>query len=135
LATPLGNPSLWIPPLGFPCYSSSETYYLELIMIKALDAAMGFLEMVATTPGYRNPDIVVETNVRPKMMGSKPEDYEESPDMKEPKESDLPKVSAVDPAVIEAQLHNDRMWKTYEETGEAVDPRADEDEPEMQEPK
>ncbi|RDA89244.1 hypothetical protein CP532_0544 [Ophiocordyceps camponoti-leonardi (nom. inval.)] len=58
LAPPTGNEAESIPNLGCPCYSSSETYYTELILIRALVPALNYLQVAATTPDFVNPTIV-----------------------------------------------------------------------------
>ncbi|KHO01379.1 uncharacterized protein MAM_00380 [Metarhizium album ARSEF 1941] len=59
LAPPSGNEDEQIPAFGCPCYSSSEPFYIEMVLIRALKPALGYLESVALTPGYENDDIVV----------------------------------------------------------------------------
>ncbi|UNI13760.1 hypothetical protein JDV02_000472 [Purpureocillium takamizusanense] len=59
LATPDGNPNECIPSLGCPCYSSSEPCYSELILIRALPSILGYIELVAQSPDYKNPAVDV----------------------------------------------------------------------------
>ncbi|KOS20789.1 hypothetical protein ESCO_004121 [Escovopsis weberi] len=59
LASPGGNPFMYLPALGCPCYSSSEQQHLELIFIRARAQALGWLEEVAHTDNYENPTITI----------------------------------------------------------------------------
>ncbi|RDA95359.1 hypothetical protein CP533_3483 [Ophiocordyceps camponoti-saundersi (nom. inval.)] len=57
LAPPTGNEAESIPSLGCPCYSSSEPCHTEVILIRALDSALSYLQ-AAATPDFENPTIV-----------------------------------------------------------------------------
>ena len=112
LASPVGNPQACIPALGCPCYSSSEPWYTEMILIRALRPVLSYLEQVATTPGtFENPLIVVV---------ERPEEVPED-NWDDLKDDQKPAVSTVDPEVMEDAVKQARRWRKFEETGEVPD--------------
>ena len=126
LAPPTGNESLYINPLGVPCYSSSEPNYIECILIKALHPALSYLERSALAPGAENEIITVVP--KPQREENEQERGEEEPqgltDEAWAKMDDelKPAVAIVDPELIDQERGLTRMWKQFEETGEAPHP-------------
>ncbi|PHH59169.1 hypothetical protein CDD81_3671 [Ophiocordyceps australis] len=59
LAPPSGNIYQGIPNLGCPSHSSSEPLHTEMVLIRALEPALKYLETVAHTPNYENSPIIV----------------------------------------------------------------------------
>ncbi|KAH7161276.1 hypothetical protein EDB81DRAFT_924686 [Dactylonectria macrodidyma] len=119
LAPPQGNPSLMIDPLGCPCYSSSEPHYTELIAIRALRPALGYLQEVAMTTGFTNPPI--EVIERPQIEFTD-QDWQDLPD------DNRPSITRIDPEEMKKQRAEARRWKRFEETGEAPDSDYEDDE-------
>ncbi|KAK7433234.1 hypothetical protein QQZ08_000170 [Neonectria magnoliae] len=122
LAPPSGNASFSIEPLGCPCYSSSEPHHIELIAIRALGPALGYLQDVAMAPDFVNPPInIIE---RPKTEFTDA-DWEKLPD------EERPTVISVDPEIMKKELKQAKRWRRFEETGEAPDWDSDEEDEEL----
>ncbi|KFA53938.1 hypothetical protein S40293_01775 [Stachybotrys chartarum IBT 40293] len=64
IAPPGGNPNESIAPLGCPCFSSSEPWYTEVTLIKALVPVLGYLQRVALDPDFENEPIIVTEHPR-----------------------------------------------------------------------
>ncbi|KAF5658502.1 mitochondrial 40s ribosomal mrp2 [Fusarium heterosporum] len=118
LAMPGGNPSLLIDPLGCPCFSGGEQQYTELILIKALKPALAYLQEIAVTPDFVNPDMAVAERLPTDITD---EQWNELP------EETKPEVTTLDPDVMKEQIKQLRRWKKFEETGLAPDSDSDED--------
>ncbi|KAH7126289.1 hypothetical protein B0J13DRAFT_679604 [Dactylonectria estremocensis] len=127
LAPPQGNASLMIDPLGCPCYSSSELHYTELIAIRALRPAFGYLQEVAMTPGFINPPI--EVMERPQTEFTE-QDWQDLPD------DGRPFLTRVDPEDMKKKVAEAKRWRSFEQTGEAPnsDYEDDEDDDEWDQP-
>ncbi|PHH79822.1 hypothetical protein CDD80_3683 [Ophiocordyceps camponoti-rufipedis] len=82
LAPPAGNADEGIPKLGCPCYSSSEPFYTELILIRALESVCSYIQAAATTPGFENPPIVVTKRPPPDEVAEV--DWEKIPQEEKP---------------------------------------------------
>ncbi|KAJ4266496.1 hypothetical protein NW762_004483 [Fusarium torreyae] len=118
LAMPGGNPSLLIDPLGCPCLSGGEPHYTELILIKALEPALAYLQDIALTPDYVNPEMAVAER-RPTDITD--EHWRELP------EENKPGVTMENADVMKEQIKQLRRWKKFEETGLAPDSDSDSD--------
>ncbi|TWU72983.1 hypothetical protein ED733_004307 [Metarhizium rileyi] len=81
LAPPSGNENEQIANLGCPCYSSSEPFYVEMVLIRALQPALKYLEAVALTPGYENDDITIAEKPEKDLTDM---DWETIPDTEKP---------------------------------------------------
>ncbi|KAI8680011.1 hypothetical protein NCS57_00280800 [Fusarium keratoplasticum] len=121
LATTRGNPSLSIEPLGCPCLSSGEPHYVELIAIRALEPALAYLQEIALTKGFVNPEMAVAE--RP------PTDFTDEDWSKLPEEN-KPGVVTLDQEEMKKRIKELRRWKKFEETGEAPDWDTDDEEEE-----
>ncbi|KAF4447846.1 mitochondrial 40s ribosomal protein mrp2 [Fusarium austroafricanum] len=118
LAMPGGNPSLLIEPLGCPCFSSGEQEYIEMIFIQALEPALDYLQEVALSPDFVNPDMPVAER-RPTDITD--EQWSEMPEEKKPE------VTTPDPAMLKDQIKQMRRWEKFRKTGIAPDSDSDED--------
>ncbi|KAF4954736.1 hypothetical protein FGADI_5034 [Fusarium gaditjirri] len=122
LDTPLamsgGNPSLLIEPLGCPCFSSGEDQFIETILIQALEPALAYLQEVALTPNFINPDMAVAerhpTDITDEKWSELPEEVK-------------PEVTSADPEKIKEEIKQKRRWEKFMETGEAPDEDSDEE--------
>ncbi|KAH7261177.1 uncharacterized protein BKA55DRAFT_504472 [Fusarium redolens] len=118
LAMPGGNPSLLIEPLGCPCFSSGEDQFIETILIKALDPALAYLQQVALTPNFVNPDMAVAerraTDITNERWSELPEEVK-------------PEVTSADFEKIKEEIKQKRRWDKFMETGKAPDVDFDED--------
>ncbi|KAG9257765.1 Arb2 domain-containing protein [Emericellopsis atlantica] len=123
LAPPSGNPSLFIPALGVPCYSSSEPKYAECILITALEPILNYLQRNALDPTLENDQIPVP--LMPQLEGE-----EEGPETQEltdeswgqVAEGDKPVVEVFDPARLDHYRKQAKMWERFVKTGQAMDP-------------
>jgi hypothetical protein len=115
---PGGNPSLLIEPLGCPCFSSGEDQFIETILIQALEPALAYLQEVALTPNFVNPDMAVAEH-RPTDITD--EKWSEMP------EEVKPEVTSADPEKIKEGIKQMRRWKKFMETGEAPDADSDDE--------
>jgi hypothetical protein len=115
---PGGNPSLLIEPLGCPCFSSGEDQFIETILIKALDPALAYLQQVALTPNFVNPDMAVAerraTDITNERWSELPEEVK-------------PEVTSADFEKIKEEIKQKRRWDKFMETGKAPDVDFDED--------
>ncbi|KAF4978763.1 hypothetical protein FZEAL_4908 [Fusarium zealandicum] len=118
LAMPRGNPSLSIEPLGCPCFSAGEPHYIELIAIRALKPALAFLQNVALTPDFVNPDMAVAERCPTDFTN---EDWSQLPD------DNRPSVTTQDAEETKRQIKEMRRFKEFEETGRAPEWDADSD--------
>ncbi|EWG41969.1 hypothetical protein FVEG_03944 [Fusarium verticillioides 7600] len=118
LAMPGGNPSLLIEPLGCPSFSSGEDQFIETILIKALEPALAYLQEVALTPNFVNPDMAVAE--RP------PTDITDEKWSEMPEEA-KPEVISVDPEKMKEEIKQMRRWKKFTETGLAPDDDSDDE--------
>ncbi|KAH7206856.1 hypothetical protein DER44DRAFT_866485 [Fusarium oxysporum] len=118
LAMPGGNPSLLIEPLGCPCFSSGEDQFIETILIQALEPALAYLQEVALTPNFVNPDMAVAerrpTDITDEKWSEMPEEVK-------------PEVTSADPEKIKEGIKQMRRWKKFMETGEAPDADSDDE--------
>ncbi|PNP58865.1 hypothetical protein THARTR1_01113 [Trichoderma harzianum] len=112
LAPPEGNSELSIPPLGFPCFSSSEPMHAETILIRARSHILSHIQEVAMDLGYENPAITPVDCPPPAMTEQHWEDLPEE---------DKPEVSKLDPAEFKAQVKQAKRWRKFQETGKAPD--------------
>ncbi|KAM0201287.1 hypothetical protein ACHAPI_002162 [Fusarium lateritium] len=118
LAMPGGNPALLIDPLGCPCLSGGEQQYTELILIKALEPALAYLQEIALTPDFVNPDMAVAERL--------PTDITEDQWNELPEET-KPEITALDPNVMKEKIKELKRWKRFEETGLAPESESDEE--------
>ncbi|KAG6065892.1 hypothetical protein E4U32_006805 [Claviceps aff. humidiphila group G2b] len=126
LAPPTGNPHVGIPALGSPCYSSAELLYTEKIFISALQPALQYLQEIATTSGYQNPEIIVAE--RPEPSDDDPRNDEETWDAIP--EQEKPDVGVIDAASIQAQVKRARRFRRIvngEQDPDTDDENADDD--------
>ncbi|KAG5744201.1 hypothetical protein H9Q69_006146 [Fusarium xylarioides] len=118
LAMPGGNPSLLIEPLGCPCFSSGENQFIETVLIKALEPALAYLQEVALTPNFVNPDMAVAerrpTDITDEKWSEMPEEVK-------------PEVISVDPEKMKEEIKQMRRWKRFTETGVAPDEDSDDE--------
>ncbi|KAG8407401.1 hypothetical protein J3459_010680 [Metarhizium acridum] len=119
LAPPSGNKEEQIPAFGCPCYSSSEPFYAEMVLIRALKPALQYLENVALAPGYENDDILVAAKPKQEFTD---EDWEKLPD------SEKPLIGVVDEDHMKQEVKNQKRWRKFLETGEACDTDSSDDE-------
>ncbi|KAL7962335.1 hypothetical protein V8C34DRAFT_311192 [Trichoderma compactum] len=112
LAPPEGNSELSIPPLGFPCVSSSEPMHAETILIRARFHIFSHIQEVAMDLGYENPAITPVDCPPPAMTEQHWDDLPEE---------DKPEVSKLDPAEFKAQVKQAKRWRKFQETGKAPD--------------
>ncbi|RFU79833.1 hypothetical protein TARUN_2428 [Trichoderma arundinaceum] len=112
LAPPEGNSKLRIPPMGFPCFSSSDPMYIEIILIQARSHILSRLQDVAIDPEYENPTITPADCPRPPMTE---EHWNDLP------AEEKPVMSKADPAMLEEQIKQIKRWRKFEETGQAPD--------------
>ncbi|KAK5991249.1 hypothetical protein PT974_09527 [Cladobotryum mycophilum] len=110
LAPPEGNESTNIPPFGCPCFSSSEPHYTEVILIKAREQVLSYLEHVAEHPGFENPTINVAE--RPERVFTE-EDWKTLP------EEQKPQIGTVDPEALKKEMQQMKRWKEFQDTGMA----------------
>ncbi|KAF5574056.1 Arb2 domain-containing protein [Fusarium pseudoanthophilum] len=118
LAMPGGNPSLLIEPLGCPSFSSGENQFIETILIKALEPALAYLQEVALTPSFVNPDMAVAERPATDITDEK---WSEMP------EEAKPDVISVDPEKMKEEIKQMRRWKKFTETGLAPDDDSDDE--------
>ncbi|PTB64720.1 hypothetical protein BBK36DRAFT_1177226 [Trichoderma citrinoviride] len=118
LAPPEGNPELSILPMGFPCVSSSEPSYVEMILIQARSHILSHLQYVALNPDYQNHVITAADCLRPALTE---QDWNELP------EHDKPVITKADPAELKKELKQARRWKKFAETGVAPDTDSESD--------
>ncbi|KAK4074486.1 uncharacterized protein Triagg1_5082 [Trichoderma aggressivum f. europaeum] len=112
LAPPEGNSELSIPPLGFPCISSSEPMHAETILIRARSHIFAHIQEVAMDVGYENPAITPVDCPPPAMTEQHWDDLPEE---------DKPEVTKLDPAEFKAQVKQAKRWRKFQETGKAPD--------------
>ncbi|KAL7910216.1 Arb2 domain-containing protein [Trichoderma velutinum] len=112
LAPPEGNSELSIPPLGFPCVSSSEAMYTETILIQARSHILSYIQDVAMDLGYENP-VVTPVDCPPPAMTE--QHWDDLP------EENKPVVSKVEPTELKAQVKQAKRWRKFQETGQAPD--------------
>ncbi|KAG5972973.1 hypothetical protein E4U56_005459 [Claviceps arundinis] len=107
LAPPTGNPHAGIPALGSPCYSSAELLYTEKIFISALHPALQYLQEIATTSAYQNPEIIVAERPEPSDddLRNDEETWDAIP------EQEKPDVGVIDAASIQAQVKRARRFR------------------------
>ncbi|KAL6923347.1 hypothetical protein FSST1_000621 [Fusarium sambucinum] len=110
LAMPGGNPSLLIDPLGCPCFSSGENQYTEMILIKAFEPALAYLQEIALTPGFVNPDMAVAERLATDITD---EQWSELPDEVKPE------IRTIDTEWMEEEVKALRRWKYFEKHGVA----------------
>ncbi|KAK2590396.1 hypothetical protein QQS21_011918, partial [Conoideocrella luteorostrata] len=122
LAPPTGHPSEAIPPLGCPCYSSAEPFYIETILISALKPALGFLQHVARTAHYENDEIIV---------AEKPAREFNDEDWEKLSDGEKPSIGAVNPDAMKTLLRSARRWRKFVETGNPPDSDSSSDEMEQ----
>ncbi|KAF0640112.1 hypothetical protein FPSE5266_05106 [Fusarium pseudograminearum] len=122
LAMPSGNPSLMIDPLGCPCFSSGEHQYTEMILIKALEPALAYLQAIALTPGFANPDVAVAerlpTDITDQQWSEIPEEIK-------------PEIHTIDSEWMERQVKDLRRWNYFEKHGVAPPEEEDDDDDEI----
>ncbi|OBS19670.1 hypothetical protein FPOA_11395 [Fusarium poae] len=118
LAMPGGNPSLMIDPLGCPCFSSGDSQYTEMILIKALEPALAYLQEIALTPGFTNPDMAVAERPATDITD---EQWNELPD------EVRPEVRTIDTEWMEEEVKALRRWKYFEKHGVAPPEEDDDD--------
>ncbi|KAG6113349.1 hypothetical protein E4U14_001748 [Claviceps sp. LM454 group G7] len=126
LAPPTGNPHAGIPALGSPCYSSAELLYTEKILISALQPALQYLQEIATTSGYQNPEIIVAERPEPSDddLRNDEETWDAIP------EQEKPAVGVVDAASMQAQVKRARRFRRIvkgEQNPDTDDENADDD--------
>ncbi|RSL81021.1 hypothetical protein CEP51_006157 [Fusarium floridanum] len=121
LATARGNPSLSIEPLGCPCLSSGEPHYVECIALRVLEPALAYLQEIALTKGFVNPEMAVAE--RP------PTDFTDEDWTKLPEEN-RPGVTTSDQEEMKKRIKELRRWKKFEETGQAPEWDSDDEEEE-----
>ncbi|CAG1995919.1 unnamed protein product [Fusarium graminearum] len=121
LAMPSGNPSLMIDPLGCPCFSSGEHQYTEMILIKALESALAYLQAIALTPGFANPDVAVAERLPTDITDQQ---WSEIPD------EIKPEIQTIDSEWMERQVKDLRRWNYFEKHGVAP-PEEEDDDDEM----
>ncbi|RGP79612.1 mitochondrial 40s ribosomal mrp2 [Fusarium longipes] len=119
LAMPSGNPSLKIEPLGCPCFSGGEDQHTEMILIKALGPALEYLQEIALTPEYVNPDMAVAERL--------PTDFTDEQWGELPDEA-RPEVETVSPEWIKEEVKQLRRWNYFEKHGVAPPEEEDDDE-------
>ncbi|KAJ6790121.1 hypothetical protein PWT90_05652 [Aphanocladium album] len=112
LSGPDGNPAERIPPLGFPCYSSGEPSLDELCFISAMEDGLSYLDEVANSPSYENPEVMAI----PRAM---PEEAENA--WAELSEEQRPMLSTLDEDRLQKQVKILRRWKHFEKTGHVPD--------------
>ncbi|KAL7925805.1 Arb2 domain-containing protein [Trichoderma austrokoningii] len=110
LASPEGNLELSIPPLGLPCFSSSETMNKDTIFVRARSHILSYLQEVALDAEYENPPIVLADCPRPAMTD---QGWEELP------EGEKPVIIKMDPDQLKQDMRQIRRWKKFNETGKA----------------
>ncbi|KAM0245487.1 hypothetical protein ACHAQJ_010547 [Trichoderma viride] len=118
LAPPEGNSELSIPPLGLPCFSSSDPMFVETILVQARPHILSYLQDVANDPDYENPPITLADCPRPPMTEERWDDLPEG---------DKPVISKANPAVLKEQIKQIKRWKKFEETGQAPDTDSESD--------
>lgn len=124
VASPTGNPSVGIPALGCPVYSSLEPHYTECIFIRALDSICTYLEHNALHPDDENEAITVmsydcdDDDDNKENVPPKGEDAEEA--WEKVPEEDRPFVAKIDPKILEESSRNNKMWNQWAETGAAT---------------
>ncbi|RMJ05209.1 hypothetical protein CDV36_014130 [Fusarium kuroshium] len=116
-----GNPSLSIEPLGCPCLSSGEPHYVECIALRVLEPALAYLQEIALTKGFVNPEMAVAE--RP------PTDFTDEDWTKLPEEN-RPGVTTSDQEEMKKRIKELRRWKKFEETGQAPEWDSDDEEEE-----
>ncbi|KAG5976041.1 hypothetical protein E4U58_006376 [Claviceps cyperi] len=107
LAPPIGNPYAGISALGSPCYSSAESLYTENIFLSALQPALQYLQEIATTPAYLNPEIIVAE--RPEPSDNDLRDDQET--WHAIPEQEKPAVGVIDAASMRAQVKRARRFR------------------------
>jgi hypothetical protein len=115
---PGGNPALLIDPLGCPCLSGGEQQHTELILIKALEPALAYLQEISLTPDFVNPDMAVAERL--------PTDITDDQWNELPEET-KPEITTLDPDVMKDQIKQFRRWKRFEETHLAPESDSDEE--------
>jgi hypothetical protein len=115
---PGGNPSLLIEPLGCPSFSSGEDQFIETILIKALEPALAYLQEVALTSNFVNPDMAVAERPPTDITDEK---------WSEMLEEAKPEVISVDPEKMKEEIKQMRRWKKFTETGLAPDDDSDDE--------
>ncbi|CAJ0548803.1 Ff.00g024160.m01.CDS01 [Fusarium sp. VM40] len=118
LAMPAGNPALLIEPLGCPCFSGGEQQHAELILIKALEPALAYLQEIALTEDFVNPDMAVAERL--------PTDITDDQWNELPEET-KPEVTALEPEVMKEQIKQLRRWDRFAKTGLAPESDSDEE--------
>lgn len=96
-----------------------------MILIKALEPILGYLQEVALTPDFENPPMVVVE--LPPVQDITEEDWTKIP------EEEKPEIMTVDPEVLKEQLRQQRRWRRFEKTGQAPNSDDDDDESEIEE--
>lgn len=106
-----------------PCYSSSELHYVELIAINSLQPAMNYLQTTMEDSGFENPPVVA-----PEVIEQAFENPDRDPWL-DIDEANRPKVSKLDPEILNKQIKQLKRWQKFHETGEApeTDSESDED--------
>ncbi|KIL93255.1 hypothetical protein FAVG1_03232 [Fusarium avenaceum] len=118
LAMPGGNPALLIEPLGCPCFSGGEQQHAELILIKALEPALAYLQEIALTQDFVNPDMAVAERLPTDITD---DEWNELP------EETKPEVTALNPEVMKEQIKQLRRWERFAQTGLAPESDSDEE--------
>ncbi|KAI9172347.1 Autophagy-related protein [Paramyrothecium foliicola] len=122
LAPPTGNPNEMIPELGCPVYSSSEQHYTELILIKAHETVLAYLQGVAMSPDFENVPITVVDRPTEELTE---EAWATLP------EEEKPSLSVADPEEMRKQVKQARRWKKFADTGMAPESSSDEEEDDL----
>jgi hypothetical protein len=108
-----------IDPLGCPCFSGGEHQYTEMILVKALEPALAYLQEIALTPDFTNPDMAVAERLPTDITD---EQWSELPD------EVRPEVTTLDSEWMKEEVKQLRRWKYFEKHGVAPPEEEDDDE-------
>ena len=121
LAGPQGDATRNMMPTGTPVYSSSESHYTELALIKCLHHALTYLEDRALDPGATNPIMdILEIPPEGEDAQAWADDYKDA--------KQNIGVSVVAPEEMERQRKEMRQWRKFAEGGIAAYDDEDSDE-------
>ncbi|KAJ3494088.1 hypothetical protein NLG97_g4302 [Lecanicillium saksenae] len=112
LSGPDGNTAERIPPLGFPCYSSGEPSLDELCFIGALEHGLSYLDEVAKSKAYENPEVMIISRATPEEAEAAWERLSDG---------QRPALSTLNEEKLQKEVKVLRRWKYFEKTGHVPD--------------
>jgi hypothetical protein len=118
LAASSGNRCLSINAHGLPCFSSSEPYYTECVLIRALTSVLSYIQNNALQPLAVNACIDEDVPSSAEVEGGPEKSEAEVWGAVE--EAKRPQVSMVNQGGLMREVKRRQRWRKFEQTGEAL---------------